>query len=109
MNDMNLTPDLVRYSYKGIFTKSQQEKIVSNLKSYLTNFGYLKIEKCDPRCGNGFLVYTDKYRAETGTYTQFCPNIDYLDGWLYGAVQAINLIMEPVPYDKRVFNIDIEF
>ena len=115
-------PKDMEYLFEGIFTKEEQEKIKENLSSYLFNFGYLKIEKVEygsdayqklihfeKNCGNegGFLIYTDKFRAETGAYTQFCPNVDYLNGWLYGAVQAINLFMEPVPYDvqRRDFKI----
>ncbi len=41
-------------------------------------------------------VYTDEQRADSGSWTQYCYNIDYLNGWLYGAVQAVNGIMKPV-------------
>lgn len=34
--------------------------------------------------------------TESGSYTQYCYNIDYLNGWLYGAVQAVNGIMKPI-------------
>lgn len=37
-----------------------------------------------------------KERKESGLWTQYCYNIDYLNGWLYGAVQAINRIMKPI-------------
>lgn len=74
-------------------TKRQQETIKDNLRAYISNFGYIKIEKGDY---NGFYIYTDEQRAESGCYTQFCESIDYLDGWLYGAVQAVNKVMKPL-------------
>lgn len=75
-------------------TKSQMEIINANLTAYKNNFGYIRIEKED--YGKGFYVYTDKQRAENGSWTQYCYNIDYLNGWLYGAVQAVNGIMKPI-------------
>lgn len=68
------------------------EIISDNLRAYKANFDYIKIE--DAYYGGGFYVYTDEERAETGAYTQYCYNIDYLNGWLYGAVQATNKIMK---------------
>lgn len=75
-------------------TARQNELIKDNLRAYINNFGYIKIEKAD--CGSGFYVYTDEQRAATGSYTQFCYNIDYLNGWLYGAVQAANNVMKRI-------------
>lgn len=75
-------------------TTKQNELIKDNLRAYINNFGYIKIEKAD--YGSGFYVYTDEERAENGRYTQFCYNIDYLNGWLYGAVQAVNGVMKPI-------------
>lgn len=75
-------------------TAKQNELIKDNLRAYINNFGYIKIDKAD--YGSGFYVYTDEQRATTGGYTQFCYNIDYLNGWLYGAVQAINGVMKPI-------------
>ena len=40
----------------------------------------------DPR--KIFYVFTSEERAEQGIWTQFCYNIDYLNGWLYGCVQG---------------------
>lgn len=87
-------------NYKEVFTRAQMEKIRDNLRAYLANFGYLKITKAD--YGAGFYIYTDEQRAETGAYTQYCYNLDYLNGWLYGAVQAVNGIMKHLP-DEDVF------
>lgn len=73
-------------------TAKQNELIKDNLTAYINNFGYIKIEKAD--YGSGFYVYTDEQRATEGTCTQFYYNIDYLNGWLYGAVQAVNGVMK---------------
>lgn len=75
-------------------TKRQKEIINDNLNAYISNFGYISIEKED--YGKGFYVYTSEERKESGNWTQFCYNIDYLNGWLYGAVQAVNGIMKPI-------------
>ena len=75
-------------------TKKQKEIIEDNLKAYISNFGYIHIEK--EICGKGFYVFTSEERKEQGSWTQFCYNIDYLNGWLYGAVQAVNKIMKPI-------------
>lgn len=84
------------HDFKDVFTKKQMETIHDNLRAYLANFGYLHIEKAD--YSKGFYVYTDEQRTKDGSYTQYCPSLDYhyLDGWLYGAVQAINGIMKPI-------------
>lgn len=72
----------------------EKEVIKDNLKAYLANFGYLEIEPED--IGRGFYVFTSSERKEQGAYTQYCYNIDYLNGWLYGAVQAVNGIMKSI-------------
>ena len=71
-------------------TNRQKEKIQRNLNAYLGNFPSIRIE--DASYGNGFYVYSP---AESDSYVQYCPNIDYLDGWLYGMVQGINRIVKP--------------
>lgn len=68
--------------------------IEDNLRAYKHNFGYIAIEK--ESCGKGFYVFTSPERKEQGNWTQYCCNIDYLNGWLYGAVQAVNGIMKPI-------------
>ena len=75
-------------------TNRQKEIIKDNLNAYIANFGYISIEKAD--YGKVFDVYTSEERKEQGSWTQFCYNIDYLNGWLYGAVQAANGIMEKI-------------
>lgn len=75
-------------------TNRQKEIIANNLRAYKNNFGYIAIEK--ESYGRGFYVFTSEERKEQGSYTQYCYNIDYLNGWLYGAVQAVNGIMKPI-------------
>lgn len=75
-------------------TIKQKEIIADNLRAYKANFGYIEIEKED--YGKGFYVFTDPERKSQGSWTQYCYNIDYLNGWLYGAVQAVNGIMKPM-------------
>lgn len=69
-------------------TRKQIEIIADNLRAYKANFDYIAIEKED--YGKGFYVYTSAERKEQGSWTQYCYNIDYLNGWLYGCVQAAN-------------------
>ena len=75
-------------------TVKQMEIINDNLRAYKNNFGYISIEKAD--YGRGFYVFTSEERKAQGSYTQYCYNIDYLNGWLYGCVQAINGMMKPI-------------
>ena len=79
-------------------TKRQKEIIKDNLNAYIANFGYITIEKED--YGKGFYVFTDEERKTSGSWTQYCYNIDYLNGWLYGAVQAVNGIMKPIEKEE---------
>ena len=65
------------------FTKRQEDIICKNLNAFVANFGDVRIEKAD--YGPGFYVY---YPVDAETYIQFCENINYLDGWLYGVVQG---------------------
>jgi len=71
-------------------TNRQKEKIQQNLNAYLANFPSIRIEAAD--YGDGFYVFSP---AESESWVQYCPNIDYLDGWLYGMVQGINRIVKP--------------
>ena len=66
-------------------TKRQEEIIRDNLKAFESNFGEVRIDYVPPY---GFYVYLPK---DDEIHIQFCYNIDYLNGWLYGAVQAANL------------------
>ena len=64
-------------------TNKQHDILRDNLHAYCSNFVTPRIEPAET--GEGFYVFPS-CRAET--YIQFCENIDYLNGWLYGAVQA---------------------
>ena len=62
-------------------TKSQEEKIKNHLKAFEDNFGEVRIE----REYSGIYVF---HPADSEHYVQRCPDIDYLNGWLYGCIQA---------------------
>ena len=63
--------------------KVHQEFIEDNLRAFTANFGAPRIEKAD--YGSGWYVY---YPADADTYIQYCCDISYLNGWLYGVVQG---------------------
>lgn len=65
-------------------TPKQKETIKDNLRAFINNFGEPRIER-NPY-DKGFFVY---YPANATDYIQYCYNIDYLDGWLYGVVQGV--------------------
>lgn len=65
-------------------TTKQKEIIKDNLRAFNANFGEVKIVKED--YGKGFYVF---YPADSNSYIQYCYNIDYLNGWLYGVVQGV--------------------
>lgn len=68
-------------------TKKQIEKIQDNLRAYENNFEKPFIVQED--YGKGFYVYRNENDFKNGnSWVQFCYSLDYLDGWLYGAVQA---------------------
>ena len=75
-------------------TRNQMEIISDNLRAYKNNFGYIEIE--EENYGEGYYVFTSEERKKSGSHTQYCYNIDYLNGWLYGAVQAANGIMKSI-------------
>lgn len=64
------------------FTKNEMEIIKDNLMSFIANFGKPRIERSD--YGESFYVFTD----DSDSWRQYCYNIDYLNGWLYGCVQT---------------------
>ena len=62
--------------------------ILDNYNAFIHNFEEPVIVRDD--YGSGFYVYRNKSEYETGSpWVQFCYNVDYLNGWLYGAVQAV--------------------
>ena len=68
------------------FTKRQMEIIKDNLHAFTNNFGDVRIEKAD--YGPGFYVFYPA-ESENSSWIQYCNNIDYLNGWLYGVVQGV--------------------
>ena len=66
-----------------MLTNKQKEYIKDNLRAFVANFGEPRIEKAD--YGKGLYVY---YPADSESYIQYCYDIDYLNGWLYGVVQG---------------------
>ena len=62
-------------------TEKQYEKIETNLNAFAFNFGM-------PRIVDGYNGGYYVYPADSEEYIQYCRNIDYLNGWLYGAVQG---------------------
>ena len=65
-------------------TARQKEIIADNLRAFTHNFGEVRIVKED--YGKGWYVF---YPSESDSYIQYCYNIDYLNGWLYGVVQGV--------------------
>lgn len=72
-------------------TNRQKDLIKDNLRAYIAHFGEVRIEKED--CGKGVYVFSP---SDSTDYIQFCYNIDYLNGWLYGAVQAVCKQISPI-------------
>lgn len=64
-------------------TNKQKEIIHDNLQAFVNNFGEIDIRRAE--VGSGFYVY---YPIDSDSYIQYCYNIHYLDGWLYGVVQG---------------------
>ena len=68
-------------SYEAPTPASDKKKALQTALAQIEkNFGKVRIEHNPPY---GFYVYLPK---DNETYVQFCYNIDYLNGWLYGAV-----------------------
>lgn len=68
-------------------TTRQKEIISDNLRAFVYNFGPVRIESAD--YGGGFYIF---YPPSADSYVQYCPDISYVDGWLYGAVQGVRII-----------------
>ena len=77
-------------------TKHQKEYIAMNLRAFEYNFGPTRIMRAVP--GPGFYVFCPADNSETGTH--YAYSLDYLDGWLFGAVMAANGCMQKVSDDK---------
>ena len=64
-------------------TPKELEKIQRNLKAFLFHFKPITIKKNTyNKC---YFIYQEK---EPDHNIQMCESIQYLNGWLYGAVQA---------------------
>lgn len=64
-------------------TKNQKEIIKDNLKAFTNNFGDVRIE-------SGYIGFYVFYPSTADSYIQYCENIHYLNGWLYGVVQGFH-------------------
>lgn len=65
-------------------TERQKKLISDNLRAFKNNFDSIRIEK---DISGGFYVFVP---STSDSYIQYCYNIDYLNGWLYGVVQGVN-------------------
>ena len=70
-------------------TERQHEIIKNNLQAFTNNFGEPRIEKAIH--SKGFYVF---HPADNDNYIQYCENIDYLNGWLYGCVQGAYKVVQ---------------
>ena len=66
-------------------TDYEKQVIKDNLTAFKNNFGNVRIEKED--VGPGYFVFYPADKDNT-SWIQFCYNLDYLNGWLYGVVQG---------------------
>ena len=64
-------------------SNKNKELIRDNLQAFINNFGDLRIESYDKK---SFYVF---YPADSESYIQYCYDINYLNGWLYGVVQGV--------------------
>ena len=67
-----------------VLTKKEYEIVKNNLNAFIVNFGVPRVVRAD--YGRGLYVYM----GDSNRWIEFCHNVDYFDGWLYGAVQAAN-------------------
>lgn len=70
-------------------------KIIVNTNNLVTALE--QVEKIINTKSSNYLLRSAFIQAEdvkNGSYVQFCENIDYLNGWLYGVVQAVNGIIK---------------
>ena len=72
----------------GNLTDREKKIIEDNLRHFENNFGELIIEKeelCDNTTYGYYIYYPSKEHC-----VNFCYDISYLDGWLWGVVQGLN-------------------
>lgn len=67
-------------------TQGEADKMRDNLRAFSFNFKEPLLRKYKDK---SFAVFMSEEDVDSGSYVQYCENIDYLNGWLYGAVQAV--------------------
>ena len=67
-----------------VLTKKEMETVKDNLNAFIANFGVPRVVRAD--YGRGLFVYM----GDSNSAIHFCYDINYFNGWLYGAVQAAN-------------------
>ena len=67
-----------------VLTKKEREIVKDNLNAFIVNFGVPRLVRAD--YGRGLFVYM----GDSDSSIHFAYDINYLNGWLYGAVQAVN-------------------
>lgn len=67
-----------------VLTKKEHEIVKDNLNAFIVNFGVPRLVRAD--YGRGLFVYM----GGSDQAIHFCYDINYFNGWLYGAVQAAN-------------------
>lgn len=67
-----------------VLTKKEREIIKDNLAAFIVNFGVPRLVRAD-YCRGLFV-----YMGDSENSIHFAYDINYLNGWLYGAVQAVN-------------------
>lgn len=72
----------------NVLTKKERETIKDNLNAFIVNFGVPRLVRAD--YGRGLFVYM----GDSDSAVHFCYDINYFNGWLYGAVQAVNRTKE---------------
>lgn len=71
-----------------VLTKKEREIIKDNLSAFIVNFGVPRLVRAD--YGRGLFVYM----GDSENSIHFAYDINYLNGWLFGAVQAVNRTKE---------------
>lgn len=85
----SLRDDFVRECLLAdVLTKKEREIIKDNLNAFIVNFGVPRLVRAD--YGRGLFVYM----GDSDNSIHFAYDINYLNGWLYGAVQAANRTKE---------------
>lgn len=80
------------------FRESQKQKISDNYHAYCYNFGEPFIYY-DKLCKGFYVFLTESNFKEFTNWVCYCPTIDFLDGWLWGAVQANCKRIKPINKD----------